>query len=183
LPIKKVRLNISMKGVQLTDLSQHVIPGNNDRILIYKDNEGKLQYHPVTFWNAVKKTLQAKREKRKVDLNQLPPKHSNGQLIEVFQDGDMFLLGIKKKEGETNAEAVNKLSTEQKSDKLYKVQKIGGNDDYWEICFRHHLDARPDKEAKKGYKYIKNFKNGKTGWYGHDPIKVTVSRIGKIKSL
>ena len=177
-PIKKVRLKISMKGVQLSRINQHFILGNNNRILIYKNNEGELKYHSVPFWDAVEKTIQAIRHNEKSVLNELPSEDKNGgQLIESFQEDDMFLLNLKEKED------IREMDINVLSEHLYKVQKIGGNEDYFEICFRHHLDARPDKEAMRDYKYIKGFGDGKTGWQTFNPIKVKITPTGHIEKI
>ncbi len=182
-PIKKIRIKVSMKGNQLTEINQHVIPGNNHKIIIYKDSNDHLQYYPVSFWEAVERTLQEKKENQNFIPNPLPPNHSNGKILETFQQNDIFILGIEKTVNAKDKETIEKLSIKETSERLYIVQKIGGNDDYIEICFRHHLDSRLDKEAKKDYKYIKNFGTGKTGWQTFNPIKVKVSPIGRIEKV
>jgi len=57
---------------------------------------------------------------------------------------------------------------------------VAGKDYFFELCFRHHLDSRKDKEAKEDYIYIKGFGKGKTGWITFNPIKVHITPTGKI---
>src|SRR5690606_7478901 len=121
-----------------------------------------------TLWTVVE------RKKQNEPVFKLPP--DGVEIITTMEKNDMFLLGI-------NSEDIDWSNQEVLSKILYKVQKISGGDYFFEFCFRHHLDSRPDKEAKKDYKYIKNFGDGVTGWYMYNPIKVKITRTGKIEPV
>lgn len=171
-PIKRIRLRVVLTGQIIGSReNQHVTTENNDRLIIFKDSEDNFQYYPLSVFEAVE------RVKQKVSLNQLPSGHSDGKLIEIFRKNDMFLLGVP-----ADISEPLRLPKESLSVYLYRVQKIGGNDKYFEICFRHHSDARPDKLAKSDYKYIKGFGDGVTGWVTHHPIRVEVLSNGQIST-
>ncbi len=174
-PIKKVRIRETIKKHEMLKPSQnreqYVNPRNNHHVIVYKDHEGNLKEKIVTLWEA------AERKKQGEDVFILPPDAK--ELVTTIERNDMFILGIDK-DVITGNEIPPKESI---NNHLYKVQKISGADYFFEFCFRKHTDSRPDKEAKKDYIYIKNFGDGKTGWFTYNPIKVELNQLGKIKKI
>lgn len=171
-PVKKVRIQEPVtNALQLkTNLNQYVNPRNNHHVLIYNDNDGELKKNVVPFWTVVERKLQGNK------IYQLP--EDGNTIITVFEINDMYLLGMSNEDFNLNSANQAFLSP-----RLYKVQKIAGGDYFFEICFRHHLDSRKDKDAKYDYKYIKNFGSGTTGWLTHNPIKVKIDLLGNIKKV
>lgn len=169
IPVKKVRIKESMNNSKQlkSDINQFVNPRNNHHILVYEKIDGTLDKDVVSFWEIVE------RKKQKTTLISLP--EEGKKIVEVFSEGEMFILF--KHEDEIDW---NNVTASNISNNLYKVQKIAGADYFMEICFRKHIDARDDRNAKYDYRYIKGFGNGKTGWYTFNPIKVRVSITGKI---
>jgi len=167
-PIKKVRIREKMTNAQqLKESNQFVNPRNNHHVLIYKKENGELDKNVVSFWTTVE------RMKQNSKVVQLP---SDGvEIIETFQENDMFLLFLEK---DTNIE---QLSQKELFNHLYKVQKIAGAVYFMEICFRSHIDSKISTEAD--YVYIKGFGDGKTGWNRFNPIKVKITPTGKIKKV
>jgi CRISPR-associated endonuclease Csn1 len=97
------------------------------------------------------------------------------EVVETFQENDMFLLFLEK---DRNIEDLNQ---KEIFSHLFKVQKIAGADYFMEICFRRHTDSKISTEAD--YVYIKGFREGKTGWYSFNPIKVQITPTGKIEKI
>ncbi|MEY8869144.1 type II CRISPR RNA-guided endonuclease Cas9 [Meridianimaribacter flavus] len=171
-PVMKVRMSEPMnKAKQLkSNINQFVNPRNNHHVLVYKTKDGKLEKDVVSFWEVVE------RKKQKMNTVVLPT--DGKEIVETFSEDDMFVLF--KHEDEIDWD--NLLHSDI-SDYLYKVQKIAGASYFMEICFRKHSDSRDDKTAKKDYRYIKGFGEGKTGWFTFNPIKVKVSVTGKIEKV
>ena len=171
-PVKKVRIREEIGNAELlkNDINQYVNPRKNHHVLIYKDENGNLKEDVVTFWKAVE------RKKQNQPVVQLP--EDGREIVTTLQINDMFLLNLEKEE--INLETSN---YEFLSQYLYKVQKLAGGDYFREFCFRKHIDARSDKEAKVDYVYIKNFGNGVTGWKTYNPIKVKITPTDKIEKI
>ncbi|PKP51767.1 MAG: hypothetical protein CVT95_00035 [Bacteroidetes bacterium HGW-Bacteroidetes-12] len=167
-PIKKVRIREEMSNAQqVKEINQFVNPRNNHHVLIYKKENGDLDKDVVSFWTAVE------RIKQNNEIVQLP---SDGvEVVETFQENDMFLLFLEK---DRNIEDLNQ---KEIFSHLFKVQKIAGADYFMEICFRRHTDSKISTEAD--YVYIKGFREGKTGWYSFNPIKVQITPTGKIEKI
>jgi len=165
-PVYKVRMKETiLNAAQIKGQNKYVNPRNNHHLLIYEDGDGELRYEPVSFWTAVE------RKKQGTPIIEIPDE--NGRLVDAFKKEDLFLLGI-------HPDELTGSSKSELSKYLFKVQKVSGGDYYFEICFRRHIDSRPDKEAKSDYVYIKNFGEGKTGWQTHRPIRVQLSAIGTL---
>jgi len=168
-PIKKIRICETINGAErLKELNQYVNPRNNHHILIYEKSDGTLEKEVISKWVAIE------RRKQNSPVFQLPK--DGHRIIEVFQENDVFILFM-------NEDEVNLNDPKELSNKLYKVQKIAGQDYFMEICFRKHNDSRPDKEAKADYIYIKGFGDGKTGWKSFNPIKVKITPTGRIERI
>lgn len=171
-PVYRVRWSETINGAQQlsgTVKNSWVNPMKNHHVLIFTDAEGNKKADVVSLWVAVE------RKRQGLHVIQLPEKYKDGNIYTTLQIHDMFLLGLEEDEINWSAPNMNILSQH-----LYKVQKAAGGSYFLELCFRKHTDARLDKDAKKEYKYIKNFGNGKTGWLTHNPIKVELSVTGKL---
>ncbi len=168
-PIKKIRIREVLTGAEQLkgNFNQYVNPRNNHHVMICRDQNGELKEDVVQFWTAVN------RQKSGESIYQVP---DNCTKVTTLETNDMFILGLTEEQFNENKDNYAFLSKY-----LYRVQKLGGNEKYMEFCFRHHLDSRPDQEAKADYIFIKNFNDGKTGWKTYSPIKVNISELGEIK--
>lgn len=167
-PILKVRMKESIgRAEQLkNNVNQWVNPRNNHHVLIYKDDKGNLKEEVVTFWTVVE------RKRQMFPVYQLP---SDGkEIVTTLHINDMFLLGLK--EDEINWENPD---YDDLREHLYRVQKFTSGDYY----FRKHQESNLDGELGKAYQYVKNFGDGKTGWFTFNPIKVKISVSGKIQKI
>jgi CRISPR-associated endonuclease Csn1 len=157
-PIKRVRIRENLGNAeQLKDLNQHVNPRNNHHVLIYRNDEGEVNEELVTRWKAVER----KRQGNQVVL--LPENaRKHGEFVATLQINDMFLLGLNENALEWNSSKLVK--------SLYRVQKVSSGD----FNFRHHLASTIDdpNECIR----IRSVK----GWEEWSPIKVQISRTGKI---
>lgn len=196
IPIRTVRCRTGLSAVVPIKRNEQgepisfVKPGNNHHIAIYRDKEGQLQEHIVTFWHAV--------ERKKYGLpviidnpidvwDSIMDKQLPESFLEKLPDvnwtfemslrqNEMFVLGM---EDDYFEEAMrdNDLTTISKY--LYRVQSISESD-YW---FRLHIETQNDKtpSAKLAKKYhrIKSIK----AFYELNPHKVYISVIGKIIEL
>jgi CRISPR-associated endonuclease Csn1 len=169
-PVLKVRIKETLsKAQQLkAHVNQFVNPRNNDHILIYEKNDGKLDKSVVSFWEMV--------ERKKNGLPNYFLPDDGKKIIQILKRNDQVILF--KRDNEINWD---NLDYEEISKYLYRVQKIAGTDYSIGICFRKHCDSRDDKNAKQDYVYIKGFGDGKTGWQTVNPIKVKISVTGKIE--
>ncbi len=164
-PILKVRVKENFTGAEQLkdDVNQWVNPRNNHHVLVYKDNENKLQEEVVTFWTVVE------RKRKGFPIYQLP---INGkEIVTTLHINDMFLLGLS--DDEINW---NNPNYELLKEHLYRVQKFTSKDYY----FRNHKESSLNGNLGEAYHYIKNFGEGKTGWVTFNPIKVKISVSGKI---
>jgi len=163
-PILKVRMKENIgRAEQLKDnLNQWVNPMKNHHVLIYKDEKGNLKEEVVTFWTVVE------RKRTGQSAYQLPI--DGKEIVTTLHINDMFLLGL-------NEDEVNwdNLDYEILKEHLYRVQKFTSGDYYFRIAKTSTINN--DNERI----YIKNFLNGKTGWFTFNPIKVKISVSGKIQ--
>jgi len=172
-PIKKVRTKVIMNNaVQVKyNKNTYVNPRNNHHIIIYKTHDGLLKEKVVSFWEVIERKTQND------SIYKLP---EDGEIIHmILSENDSVLLDLPENLI-ISLNSLQNIDNQELSPFLYRVQKIGGNETYMEICFRHHLDSRTDKYAKKDYVYIKGFGDGKTGWYNYNPVKVKQNMIGSI---
>ena len=196
IPIRTVRCRTGLSAVvpikrnELGESIGFVKPGNNHHIAIYRDKEGQLHEHTVTFWHAV--------ERKKYGLPVIIDNPSefwdsimDKQLPESFleklpdvnwifemslQQNEMFVLGM---EDEIFEDAIRYKDYSMISKYLYRVQSISGSD-YW---FRLHVETQNDKSssAKDAMKYhrVKSLK----ALFELHPRKVHISVVGKIIEL
>lgn len=196
IPVRTVRCRTGLSAVVPVKRNEQgepigfVKPGNNHHIAIYRDKEGNLKEHTVTFWHAV--------ERKKYGLPVIIDNPSDvwdcimdKQLPESFleklpdvnwtfemslQQNEMFVLGM---EDETFENAIRDKDYSMISTYLYRVQSISESD-YW---FRLHVETQNDKtpSAKLAKKYhrVKSLK----ALFELHPHKVHISVIGKIIEL
>jgi len=172
-PVKRVRIRENIGGAEkLKDTNQWVNPRSNHHVLIYKDEEGNLREDVITFWIAVE------RKKQGEPVFQLPPpktgKPAPKEIIATLQINDLFLLNINKNEIDWDNPDNNMLSKN-----LFRVQKLSSK--FYE--FRHHLESTIENTFAPYYYRIQSFGKGKTGWLTHKPIKVRITRTGKIEKI
>ncbi|MBL4653708.1 MAG: type II CRISPR RNA-guided endonuclease Cas9 [Flavobacteriales bacterium] len=167
-PVLKVRMKENFSGAeQLKDnTNQWVNPRNNHHVLIYKDDNDNLKEDVVTFWTVVE------RKRKGYPVYQLPA--DGKEIITTLHINDMFLLGLN--EDEINWDNPDFILLKEH---LYKAQSL--SEGYYN--FKLNSDSRPDKDSKKDFISIRNFGDGKTGWFTFNPIKVKISVSGKIEKL
>lgn len=196
IPIRTVRCRTGLSAVVPVKRSAQgepigfVKPGNNHHIAIYRDKEGQLQEHTVTFWHAVERKKYGvpviienptevwdsimDKQLPESFLDKLPD--VNWTFEECLQQNEMFVLGM---DDESYEKAVRDKDYAMIGKYLYRVQSISESD-YW---FRLHVETQNDKTpsaklAKKYYR-VKSIK----GFYELHPHKVYISIIGNIKEL
>ncbi len=162
-PIKKVRVAEEMGNAQQlkSTIKQYVNPRNNHHVLIYKDENGSLKEDVVSFWTVVERIPQNQ------EVFQLPVDGTS--IVTNLQINDMFVLGLKEEEVDWENPDYDLLK-----EHLYRVQKFTSGDYYFRIARTSTINNDCERI------YIKNFLNGKTGWFTHNPIKVKISVLGKI---
>lgn len=196
IPIRTVRCRTGLSAIVPIKYDEQgesvgfVKPGNNHHIAIYRDKEGQLQEHTVTFWHAV--------ERKKYGIpviidnpsdvwdsimgKQLPPSFLE-KLPDVnwtfeisLQQNEMFVLGM---EDEAFEDAIRDKDFAMISKYLYRVQSVSESD-YW---FRLHVETQNDKtpSAKLAKKYHRV--HSLKALFELHPHKVHISMIGKIKEL
>ena len=196
IPIRTVRCRTGLSAVVPVKRNEQgepigfVKPGNNHHIAIYRDKEGQLQEHTVTFWHAVERKKYGlpviienptevwdsimDRQLPESFLEKLPDVNWTFEMS--LQQNEMFVLGM---EDETFENAIREKNYSMIGAYLYRVQSISESD-YW---FRLHIETQNDKtpSAKLAMKYhrVKSLK----AFYGLNPHKVYVSVIGKMKEL
>lgn len=197
MPIKSVRLftKLNEKAVSPIRFERgtpigFVKPGNNHHIALYRDAEGNLHEHVVSFWHAVERKNYglpviidetdslwgelANQDLPESFLRNLPPE---GLKLEVsLQQNEMFILGMAEDDywkaiGNKDYRMLNKY--------LYRVQKLASMDYF----FRYHLETRLDNssEARQCKKYFELQSFG--AFYNLNPHKVHVNILGEISEL
>lgn len=194
IPIKSVRLFVKLNENAVAPVRYHkgtpigfVKPGNNHHVAIYRDAEGDLLEHVVSFWHAVERKKYgipviiddtnelwdevANRDLPEGFLNNLPPA---GLKLEVsLQQNEMFILGMPDEEYQR---AIEEKDYRCLNKYLYRVQSISSGEYY----FRYHVEAVLDKSfdaliAHKFYR-VKSF-----GAYQKlNPHKVRINVLGEI---
>lgn len=189
-PIKKVRVKKAMgnakflkeaQGLHLktnegNDYNQYVEPGSNHHVAIYKTQEDELTEKVVTFWEAV--------ERKRTGMDIIDKKLKDGtEFIEVLERDDMFLFkGLMERDiekGIIDEVDIDKADNNILSKYLYRVEAISSK--YYE--FRQHLESTHNREYEPYYFIISSLGKGKKGWLTFNPIKVRITRTGKIEKL
>lgn len=165
-----------------------VKPGNNHHIAIYKDSEGKMQEHLVTFWHAVERkkygipaiitnpketwdNIIANKELPESFLSNLPD--INWTFVTSLQQNEMFILGM---DEESYQDAINANDYATLNKYLFRIQSLSSND-YW---FRYHIETINDKSenAKNIRKYYRTKSLG--AFLSLYPHKIQISLLGEI---
>lgn len=156
IPIRSVRMFTGLDAVEPVHyVDGHPVgfskPGNNHHIAFYRDNEGNMTEHVVSFWHAVERKrygvpviindssevwdLVSGQDIPESFLKNLP---SPGLKLEIsIQQNEMFILGMT--DDEFN-DAMREKDTAQLGKHLYRVQKIGSR--YY--VFRFHTETQVD---------------------------------------
>jgi len=172
-PVYKVRTRRTISNAipHRKGTNRYVDPSNNHHAIIYRLPNGALELNVVQFWEAVQRKLRGE------PLYQVPP---NCELVMTLHINDMVLLGCT----DELLERIWQNYPPQERGReiipyLHKVQKLSySKNSGFELCFRHHTDARPSEEAKHDYVLIRNWGTGKLGWYTYNPIKLRITPSG-----
>jgi CRISPR-associated endonuclease Csn1 len=195
-PIKSVRCYTGLSAVvpvKKDDKGRDigfVKPGNNHHIAIYTNAEGKKIEHVCTFWHAVERkkygipviinNTNEVWDKIQVEPDGTYPEsflrlipEPNLTLQVSMQQNELFVLGMTAEEFEN---AINLNNYRTISDKLYRVQKLGGND----YNFRHHLETQlvDDVNSKLSKRAIRV--NSLGALFLLNPVKVKIDCIGNL---
>ena len=164
IPIKTVRLFTGLEAVEPVKYAKGVPigfskPGNNHHIAIYRDKDGKLFEHVVSFWHAVERkrfgvpVIIADTDSvwNRIEGASLPEAFlkylpAPGATLELsLQQNEMFVLGMKEDEFD---DAIKENDKRLLNKYLYKVQKITTRDYF----FRYHVEAQPAKDMFTYYR-------------------------------
>lgn len=195
-PIKSVRLFTGLSAVEPVKYDDggvpvgFVKPGNNHHIALYRDAEGSLSEHVVSFWHAVERKKYRipviiedtnilwdeviNRDLPESFLNNLP---AAGLKLEVsMQQNDMFILGMLEEEYQR---AIENRDYKVLNKFLYRVQKVTCSD----YVFRYHIETVLDnsKEARSIRKLYRVKSVG--AFIKLNPHKVRISILGEISEL
>ena len=195
IPIKSVRCytNISAKSmatVKVQDKSwgieyeKYLKPGNNHHVALYKDQNGKLQEHIVTFWHAVERkkygipaiikhpenvweTILNHRELPQEFLSNLP--ETQWQYITSMQQNESFVFDM---DEEDLKQAITNKNYSAIAPNIYRVRKLSSGQ-YW---FNQQYETQPresltDKKAGRCKQTSLSTMSG---------IKVKINNIGEI---
>lgn len=195
IPIRSVRMFTGLDAVEpVRFINGNPVgfskPGNNHHVAFYRDSEGVIFEHVVSFWHAVERKyygipaiindtseawdIIAGQECNDSFLQNLPKPGAKLELS--IQQNEMFILGM------TNDEfndAIREGDTALLSKYLYRVQKIGAG--YY--VFRFHTETQVDDsntalEMKKFYR-IRSI----PAFNKLNPHKVRISITGDISEL
>ena len=196
IPIRTVRCRTGLSAVEIIKRNEggeaigFVKPGNNHHIAIYRDKEGKLKEHAVTFWHAVERkkygipvvienpleVWDSIRDKQLPEtfLEKLPD--INWTFEMSLQQNEMFVLGM---EDDTFENAMRDNDYAKLGQYIYKVQNIS------EKQYRFSLHTATKFDVKRMNKTDKSFYNIRSldALFALHPHKVYISVIGKIKEL
>lgn len=175
-PVLKVRLRYAMANARQhrDGCNRYVDPSNNHHAIIYRLPNGNLDLSVVQFWDAVLRKLRGE------PLYQAPP---GCEVIMTLHINDMVLLGCPP---DLLEHIFRTYPPDQRGKYLapyiHKVQKLSMSERRgFELCFRHHTDARLSEEAKESYILIRNWGTGKQGWFTYNPVKLRISPSGCIE--
>lgn len=196
IPIRTVRCRTGLSAIAPIKYNEQgepigfVKPGNNHHIAIYRDKEGNLHEHSVTFWHAVERKkygipviIDNPREVWDSIFDKQLPESFLEKIPDVnwsfevsLQQNEMFVLGM---DDEIFEDAMRNKDFSMINKYLYRVQSVSESD-YW---FRLHIETQNDKtptaKLAKKYHRVKSLK----AFYELHPHKVHISVIGKIKEL
>lgn len=165
IPVKSVRCFTGLSAVtplrynEQGEAISFVKPGNNHHIAIYRDQDGRLQEHVVTFWSAVERKKYGipvvikspndvwdslmDKDLPESFLNSLPD--VNWTFVESMQVNETFILGLS--DDEIN-DAIRNNDKTTICNHLYRVQKLASKN----YCFRLLSETTVDDK----YNGVKN---------------------------
>ena len=198
IPVKSVRCFTGLSAVTPLRYNEDgeaisfVKPGNNHHIAIYKDDEGRLQEHVVTFWSAVERKKYGvpvvikspndvwdsliDKDLPESFLNSLPD--ANWTFVESLQVNEMFILGLS--DDEFN-DAISNNDKATLCNHLYRVQKITSGDYF----FRLHIETSVDDKYNNEKNASLSVKMGKLKRIGVQSLlklnykKIQISTLGE----
>ena len=194
MPVMSVRLftKLNEKAVAPVKYSDgdpigFVKPGNNHHIALYRDSEGRLSEHVVSFWHAVERKKYgipviiedtdviwdevANRYLPEAFLNNLPA--AGLKLAVSLQQNEMFILGMPEEEYRI---AIKDKDYRLLNKYLYRVQKVSSG----EYCFRYHVETVLD-DSTNALNIHKLYRVQSIGAYMKlNPHKVRVNVLGEI---
>ena len=200
IPIKNVRCFTGLNAVtplKYNDKGEaisFVKPGNNHHIAIYRDKDGNLQEHVVTFWTAVERKKYGVPVviKSPADVwdsltdKDLPEAFFatlpdvNWTFVESMQVNEMFILGLS--EEEFNDAIINN-DKATLCNHLYRVQKIAAKN----YCFRLHIETSVDDKYNGEKREMLSKQMGKLviiqsldRFLLESPHKTTINTLGEI---
>ncbi|MBP3838628.1 MAG: HNH endonuclease [Prevotella sp.] len=196
IPIRTVRCRTGLSAVVPVKRNEQgkpigfVKPGNNHHISIYRDKEGQLQEHTVTFWHAVERKkyglpviIENPTEVWDSIMDKQLPESFLEKLPDVnwafemsLQQNEMFVLGM---EDDAFEDAMRKNDYLTLGQSIYKVQNLS------EKQYRFSLHTATKFDVKRMNKADKSFYNIQSidALLNLHPHKVHISVIGKIKKL
>ena len=199
IPIKTVRCFTGLSAVtplrynEQGEAISFVKPGNNHHIAIYRDNDGNLHEHVVTFWSAVERKKYGlpvvikspnevwdsliDRELPEAFLYTLP--NVNWTFVESMQVNEMFILGLS--DDEIN-DAIKNNDKATLCNHLYRVQKLASL--YY--SFRLHIETTVDDKYNGIKKEALSIEIGKykrasslNGYKTLNPHKIIINTLGE----
>ena len=197
MPIKSVRLFTGLTDSSVSPVKySHGLPigfskpGNNHHYCFYRNRDGELVGHLVSFWHAVERKKYgipviikdtdrlweevANRDLPEDFLKNLPP---SGLTLEVsLQQNEMFILGMPE---EDYQRAIEKSSKNDLNKYLYRVQKISGQYN----VFRRNTDTGKEEDsiAQSLGQFIRI--SSTKGWISYNPHKIHIDILGDICEL
>ncbi len=197
IPIKRVRMftriaEDSVVPITVKDATweieyeKYVKPGNNHHIAIYKDADGRLQEHVVSFWHAVErkkwglpvviqqpkavwdKILSEGRELPESFLEKLPK--DGWEYVTSMQQNESFVFGMSEEDLRKAIEAGDNKAI---APNVFRVRKLSSGQ-YW---FNQQYETQPresltDKKARRSVQASLSSMNG---------IKVKITALGEVK--
>lgn len=191
-PIKHVRLFTGLKAVEPVKYDNgipvgFVKPGNNHHIALYRDADGNLSEHVVSFWHAVERKKYgipviiedtdavweavANMDLPDAFMNNLPPA---GLRLEVsLQQNEMFILGMHDEEYQR---AIEEKDYKTLNKYLYRVQKMASSDYYFRFHIETVLDDTSDARSIRKFYRVQSLR----ALLKLNPHKVRINILGEI---
>ncbi len=162
-------------------------PGNNHHVAIYKDENGKLQEHIVSFWHAVERKkygipviITKPQEVWDTILDKQIPEEFLSQLPDIkweyvmsMQTNEMFVMGL---DEVAYQDAIANRDYQLLNKHLYRVQKLTHSDYFFRFHTETNVDDTPKKKEMKSLIRLTSIGN----LIGFNPHKVRVSILGEI---
>lgn len=166
------------EGNKVLDEQGNTVPtdfvntGNNHHVAIFRDAEGNLQEHLVTFYEATHRAMQ-----HLPIIDKEYNSHLGWEFLFTMKQNEYFVFPNPKQAFDpTEIDLLDESNFSRISPNLFRVQKIATKN----YCFRHHLETNvTDVKALSGISYKSQL--GLNGIKGI--VKVRINHIGKIVSV